>query len=142
MVLGMIIRRAFASDLEAILTCLQSLAEVEIGKYEATIIFQKMLHHKIQLWVVEDFDRVVGTATLILEPKLIHKGSTAVRIEDVAIHKDFQRRGYGSKLVGRLVDEAKRAGAYKVSLSCSQENSAFYERLGFQVHGAAMRLNR
>lgn len=85
----------------------------------------------VTLVAVDAAGEVVGTASLLLEPKLLGGGSVAGHIEDVAVRQGWDGRGVGSALVSALLERARGAGAYKVILDSSDENAGFYERLGF-----------
>jgi glucosamine-phosphate N-acetyltransferase len=75
--------------------------------------------------------RVIGTGTLVCEPKLIHGGRFVGHIEDVVVHPDYRGQHVASTLLRMLVDEATARNCYKVILDCSAENIAFYEKNGF-----------
>jgi len=85
--------------------------------------------------------RVVGSASLLVEEKFIHDGGLSSHIEDVAVHKDFQKQGIGAELVRFLVQEARRLGCYKVILNCREGNVPFYEKTGFHRHDVGMRID-
>ncbi len=53
-------------------------------------------------------------------------------------------KGYGEVLIRHAVEEARKAGCYKVSLTSNKrrtEAHRFYERLGFQRTHEAFRIN-
>ena len=70
--------------------------------------------------------RIVGAATLLVEPKLIHGWGRAGHIEDVAVAAGSQGRGIGAALVRACLDEAGRRGCYKTILDCSDGVRPFY----------------
>ena len=74
--------------------------------------------------------RVVGTGTIVYEPKLIHGGKSVGHIEDVVVHPAYRKQHVASTLL-RLLVEAARPFCYKVILDCSAENAALYEKNGF-----------
>jgi glucosamine-phosphate N-acetyltransferase len=90
---------------------------------------------------VDESGNVMGTASLILEHKFIHKGGTIGHIEDVAVHPTHEGKGVGSAVVRALIDLARQSGCYKVILSCNDENIAFYSKLGFRRHDNGMRID-
>lgn len=55
------------------------------------------------LLVAEDAGRIVGTATLFVERKLIHGCSAAGHIEDVVVDASVRGKGVGRLLVERLI---------------------------------------
>jgi GNAT superfamily N-acetyltransferase len=58
-----------------------------------------------------------------------------IRLLDIALLPDFQNRGAGTLLLGRLMDEARRTGKALRHMVFVLNNDAhrFYERLGFAV---------
>lgn len=131
-----------AADLKkGFLDTLASLAEVSLTHEEALMVFQSRLRHGQRTYVAKIGDRVVGTATLLIERKFIHHGGQVGHIEDVAVHRDYQRRGIGTALVRALTDEARKAGCYKVILNCFDHVAPFYYRLGYRQHDLGLRID-
>ena len=85
--------------------------------------------------------KVIGTTTLLVETKFIHRGGRVGHIEDVAVMKGYQGRGVGRSLVEAAVRHAKELGCYKCILDCKPEVVGFYEGLGFSRHEVGMRLD-
>ncbi len=87
----------------------------------------------IEIWVIHDtlLNKIVGTATLLVEPKFIHKCSNVGHIEDVVLTKTTQGTGFGKKIVTFLVERAKLRGCYKVILDCDEQTIGFYQKCGF-----------
>lgn len=136
------IYRLFAPDITAdFLVTLSALSEVNLTVEEAKEVFRQRLKDGILTVIAKIDGRVVGTASLLVELKFLHKGSKAGHIEDVAVHPDFQRRGIGKALVMYLVDIAKDKGCYKVILDCRDDLSVFYEKCGFVRSSCQMRLD-
>jgi len=53
----------------------------------------------------------------------------------LAVLPEFQRRGYGRKLVQKAVDELKKIGSLKLNLQVRRSNTSvidFYKHLGFK----------
>ncbi len=134
------IRMLFGSDLSnGFLEVLSTLSEVNLTVVEAGEVLRERLRTGIQTFVALTGDRVVGTASFLMEKKFIHGGSYVGHIEDVAVHPDFQGLGIGKSLVRRIQQEARKAGCYKVILNCKDHNVPFYERLGFRRNELEMR---
>ena len=96
-------------------------------------------NHKIAVAVLND--KVVGSATLLIEPKFIHDGGRVGHIEDVVVNKEFQKRGIGEKIIIELLRIAKEQNCYKTILDCSDEVRPFYEKIGFTLEAKCMRYN-
>ena len=84
--------------------------------------------------VIENRDEntIVGSATLLVENKLIHNCGKVGHIEDVVIDSKYRGYGLGKIIIEKLVEKAKEKNCYKVILDCSLENIPFYEKCGFR----------
>lgn len=92
--------------------------------------------------VVAEYDgKIIGTATLHLQKKLIRNGAIAGLIEEVAVMETHRGQNIGSMMIQKLVELAKNFGCYKIILSCFPERINFYERNGFFVESSLMRMN-
>ena len=47
----------------------------------------------------------------------------------------YRKKGYASRLLGQVIEDAKKAGRCGVILTCKEEKIPFYARLGFQNAG-------
>ena len=96
----------------------------------------------IQVWVIHDTstNQIIGTATLLIEPKFIHDCGRVAHIEDVVLSKSTHGTGLGKKIVTFLAEQAKIRGCYKVILDCTKETIGFYEKCGFTVKNTQMGL--
>lgn len=82
-------------------------------------------------------DRIVATATVIMEKKLRYN-SLCCHIEDVGVHPEFRNRGYGKDIVEYCVKVARSNGCYKIKLNCNDELLGFYTKIGFVNKGNHM----
>lgn len=55
----------------------------------------------------------------------------------LAVHPDYQRRGYGRLLLDALIAQARTEGRAAVTLTCREHKVAYYESFGFRNHGVA-----
>lgn len=124
-----------------LLDTLANLAEVNLTVGEAIHIWRGRNAAGVRTVVAVDDGRIIGTASLILEHKFLHRGGTIGHIEDVAVHPTAQGKGVGTAVVQFLVEMARQSGCYKVILSCTDQNTAFYTRLGFHRHDNGMRID-
>ncbi|MGB8938064.1 MAG: histone acetyltransferase [Candidatus Nitrosopolaris sp.] len=92
--------------------------------------------HKIFVAVIQttgdNHGLVIGTTTLIVEPKFIFGGRRVGHIEDVSV-----RAGYH---VNYATEQAAIMGCVKTVLDCSDENMSFYERLGYSYQDNCMKI--
>jgi len=130
-----IIRELRKDDLwNGFLTTLDSLRQAsDIDRNKAEKIFEKINSNPDHIIVVAELDgKIVGTTTLLIEPKFIHRGGLVGHIEDVVVDKNFQGQKIGEKIIKYLFEFAKNRGCYKTILDCTDDVKPFYEKLGFK----------
>jgi len=126
----------FANGFLETLACL---SQVGLAPEEAIAIWKQRSAAGIETVVAEVDGRVVGTASLIIEKKYIHRGGLVGHIEDVAVHNDHWRKGIGTSLVDFLTKLAAERNCYKVILNCLDQLIPFYERIGYRRHDSGLR---
>ncbi|MDP9238459.1 MAG: GNAT family N-acetyltransferase [Chloroflexota bacterium] len=96
-----------------------------------------------RLLVIEGGGRVVGTIVLVLLPNLSRRGRPYAIVENVVVDETERGRGYGAALMGYAIEEARKAGCYKIALTSRLHRSEahrFYESLGFTAESKGFRL--
>lgn len=104
-------------------------------------IFDSMkTNHSYYVVIVEDLEsnKIVGTATLIIEQKFIHNGGKVGHIEDVVIDRACRGLNLGKQLISQLKHIAEIHGVYKCILDCKYENVRFYEKCEFKQNQIQM----
>jgi glucosamine-phosphate N-acetyltransferase len=143
------IREIEESDIEngGLLEVLENLAPVGgLTRPAAAAILKDIKSnplHRIYVAVVqEDTEQglVIGTATLLVEPKFIFGGGRVGHIEDVAVRAGYQTRGIGFKLVKYATEQAVLMRCVRTVLDCSDKNIPFYEKIGYSYHGNTMKI--
>jgi glucosamine-phosphate N-acetyltransferase len=143
------IREIDESDIEngGLLEVLENLAPVGgLTRPAAAAILKDIKSnplHRIYVAVVqEDTEQglVIGTTTLLVEPKFIFGGGRVGHIEDVAVRAGYQTRGIGFKLVKYATEQAVLMGCVRTVLDCSDKNIPFYEKIGYSYHGNTMKI--
>ena len=81
---------------------------------------------------------IIGSGTLIVEPKIIHGGKPVGHIEDIVVHPQHRGKGIATKILEQLVQYAETKECYKVILDCKEEVAIVYEKAGFTKHGLQM----
>jgi len=81
---------------------------------------------------------IIGSGTIIYEPKLIHGGSYAGHIEDIVVHEKYRGMGIALTILQELSDLGKKKGCYKIILDCKSDIEKFYEKNGFEKRGIQM----
>ena len=79
--------------------------------------------------VISIEDIIVGVASIHIIKKLTRILGI---IEDVAVNEKYRGKGVGKKLVERLILIGKQKNCDKIVLNSSEENSKFYEKIGFK----------
>jgi len=81
---------------------------------------------------------IVGSGTIIIEPKIIRSGKSVGHIEDIVVDQKCRSMGISKRIMEKLVAFANENNCYKVILDCNPILSDFYEKLGFEKHGIQM----
>jgi glucosamine-phosphate N-acetyltransferase len=115
---------------------LASLREVSKSPEEIKGIFRERLRLGIKTFVAKIDGKVVGTITLLVEPKFY---GNVGHIEDVAVHPQHQRKGIGRAMMLHVENVAREAKCYKIVLGCADKNIAFYASLGYTPRENQMR---
>ncbi len=123
------------------LEVLKELSETNITKAEYHDAYNYIMNQHKKVVIAIDNDHIIGTASLLIEYKLIHGFSKIGHIEDVVVRKGYRNIGIGKSLVAHLVQLAQDNQCYKVILNCSQKNVGFYEKYGFKQKEITMRRN-
>ena len=121
-------------DLLSQLTTVGEISKSEFRKRFFEIIKNK--NHRV--YVLEQGNKIVSCATLLLEPKYIHNCGFVGHIEDVVVDKACRGQKLGKKIIDFLTSEAERLGCYKILLDCSDHNVGFYEKCEYARKGAYM----
>ena len=90
-----------------------------------------------QIWVFEDChaNKIVASASILLEQKIIHGGGIVAHLEDVVVDEAYRGNQLGHKLIANVVEIAKNSGAYKIIADCKTELLSFYSKNGFEKRG-------
>ena len=90
--------------------------------------------HKIFVAKDDITNIIVGTTTLIIEPKFINKGMRVGYIEDVSVRKGYAGLGIGRQIIEYATNNAMTIQqCKKVLLYCSEKNKPFYEKMGYKM---------
>ncbi|XP_058840797.1 probable glucosamine 6-phosphate N-acetyltransferase [Topomyia yanbarensis] len=78
-------------------------------------------------------DKIIGSATLVLEHKFIHGCSVRGRLEDVVVDDTYRGKQLGKLIVVTVSLLAQRLGCYKMSLDCKDKLIPFYKSIGYTL---------
>ena len=141
---NLIIRELEEKDFKnGFLTTLDVLRETSsMGEGKAIEIFKKIKSNPEHIIIIAEIEgRVIGSTTLLIEPKFIHQGGVVGHIEDVVVDKKFQGKKIGEKIITHVLEIAKNHGCYKTILDCSDSVKPFYEKLGFKHNSNELRFD-
>ena len=139
-----IIREIEEGDFEkGFLNTLDTLREAStISKDKALEILNNIKSNPNHIIIVAEMDdRVIGSTTLLIEPKFIHQGGFVGHIEDVVVSKEFQGQKIGEKIIKYVLKVAEKHNCYKTILDCSDGVKQFYEKMGFKYHSNEFRFD-
>ena len=113
-----------------------------IKEDKALEVFNQIKSNPKHIIIVAEVNGIiVGSTTLLIEPKFIHEGGIVGHIEDVVVSKEFQGKKIGKKIIKYVLELAKNYGCYKTILDCSDDVKSFYEEIGFKYHSNELRFN-
>jgi len=138
------IRQIQENDLfQGFLESLDSLRKAsDLEEDNAKLILKKIRSNQNHVIMVADLDgQIVGSITLLIEPKFIHQGGLVGHIEDVVVRSELQGKEIGEQLVNAALEYAKNHGCYKTILDCDDNVKPFYEKIGFKRNSNAMRFD-
>ena len=106
----------------------------DIAPEEFSNILKKI---QSQIWVFEDVNssKIVASASIFLEQKIIHGGGIVAHLEDVVVDESYRGNQLGQKLIANIVEKARESGAYKIIADCKLELLSFYSKNGFEKKG-------
>jgi glucosamine-phosphate N-acetyltransferase len=113
-----------------------------IDRNKAEEVFERINSNPDYIIAVAELEgKIVGTTTLFIETKFIHKGGFVGHIEDVSVDKDFHGQKIGQKIMEYLLNVSKKRGCYKTILNCTEDVKPFYEKLGFRQVANELRID-
>ena len=87
---------------------------------------------KTEIWIIEDNNKIIASASLFLEQKIIHECGVVGHLEDVVIDEKYRSIGLGKFIICKMVNIAKEKGCYKLIGDCKPELVEFYKKNRFE----------
>jgi glucosamine-phosphate N-acetyltransferase len=83
--------------------------------------------------VIEDArkNKIIGSATLVIERKFIHGCGNRAHLEDVVVDDTYRGKQLGKLIVVTVTLLAEYLGCYKMSLECKDQLLKFYRSIGY-----------
>jgi glucosamine-phosphate N-acetyltransferase len=124
------------NQLSSVFTDPESVSDIEFGN--RLHLIRSNPNHFIYLLYYKD--KLIGTTTVLIEPKIMHDLGSIAHIEDVVLDSQFQGRGYGQTLIQHAINHvvSSSLGCYKVILNCSDAMRKYYEKIGFEYKNNQM----
>ena len=91
-------------------------------------------------------ENIIGTSTILFEPKFIHNISYIAHIEDVVVDSKYRNLCVGKRLIEKIIEicktfmDSRGRKCYKIILDSSQSCIEFYKGCGFKVKEQQMAL--
>jgi GNAT superfamily N-acetyltransferase len=98
-------------------------------------LWDELLKDPGQHYLVVDVGGVLVASCVLVVLKNLTRGARPYGIiENVVTHKDYRRKGYGTRLIKRALDIAREEDCYKVMLMSGrgEDTLKFYEKVGFE----------
>ena len=119
-------------------------AKVIKGEYAFTHMQVQNIPATAKKITIEQDGRVIARGRIYFIENDLGHNAPAAYIEDVYVEEEYRKHGYGKQIVEALIDEARKAGCYKI-IGCSrygrEKVHEFYKRFGFKDHGKEFRLD-
>lgn len=85
----------------------------------------------------EDFE-IVGSGTVIIEPKIIRGGKSVAHIEDIVVKSCWRGKKISQSILNELEKYAFSSNCYKIILDCVENVHGVYKSAGFEIKGLQM----
>ena len=111
----------------------ENLSDKFINNYKKS--FTKILNDSNnEIFIMILNDQIIGMMQLTFIPGLSMQGITRCQIESVRIKKEYRDKGYGSKLINKSIEIAKRKKCGLIQLTSNKKRQRainFYKKHGF-----------
>jgi L-amino acid N-acyltransferase YncA len=138
----MTIRPARQDDVPAVVTMYNLSKGISAATFDVKTvsnIFEKVQKHpNFHVYIAEIDGKVVGTFMLVVMDKPAAGELPHGVVENVAVHKRYQRRGIGKRMMRFAMERCKEAGCRELRFATNDRNaevSRLFATLGFEQHG-------
>ena len=132
-----IIRKLNKNDYDKYLTLINQFRNTIFSKEQYENILDK-IENNSSIWVIQHYDKLIATTTIIYEYKFIRNIVKLAHIEDVCVDENYRNKGIGNLLINHVVNEAEKEQCYKITLDCNEQLEKFYKKSGLKKRGIQM----
>jgi len=118
--------------------CFTNLISTNITLEEYNNFCNNILSNKHIIIVALVNNIIVGTGTLLIEPKLTYNLTYMGHIENLYVSEHYRINGIGKKIINHLISYAKNFGCYRIDLICKNDLCEFYNNIGFTLEQVGM----
>jgi len=96
--------------------------------------YTKHINHDFIAILAETDNNVLSTAFLAISEKPANPAFITGKTEtllNVLTYPEYRRMGIATKVISKIIDEAKQLGVSSIELSATQDGKPLYEKLGF-----------
>jgi glucosamine-phosphate N-acetyltransferase len=124
-------------DLLSELTIIEN---ISVELFESNLIRINSIGKIIIGYVINDIGlfELVGSGTIIIEPKIIRAGMSVGHIEDIVIKSNWRGKKISQSILNKLSHFASESNCYKVILDCVESVCPVYKSNGFEIKGIQM----
>lgn len=112
---------------------------------ELYIFFKnKLIDSSLIQWLVEDNEEIIACGAIIFyefPPTYSNKSGKKAYITNMYTKENYRGQGIATKLLTKLVDEAKNIGISKIWLGASKLGRPVYKKFGFKETDEWLELN-
>lgn len=104
-------------------------------------LFYQMYEKTFQnnfIFVIEYKKQIIATAKLLVDQKFFNNFALYGFIEDVIVTKKFRKQNIGTFLIKNIINFCKEKKFYKVTLTCKDELTHFYQKNNFEIYDVHM----
>jgi GNAT superfamily N-acetyltransferase len=99
----------------------------------------------LTVYLAENDGKATGTATMLLMPNLTYGCAPTAFIEAVVVVPELRRRGVATRILDRVLEDAKTRGCDKIQLLSHKRHAgdgghALYKKTGFAAEAEGFRL--
>ncbi len=98
--------------------------------------WEELLSDPNQYYLVAEEDEIlVSSCVLIIIKNLTRSARSYALIENVVTHQSYRKKGYGTAVLKKAIEIAKKKNCYKIMLMTGRKEEStlqFYEQAGFQ----------